>query len=169
MPDVLKLEELQQVMSRLKRDIPDLAEQADFQVECCRECCLFVRCLHKDCKLRAQALGMTIASLTMLRAGLNNWGDLRAIDAAAYVSFDPDAVPTTMTEKLLQCGFSKKQIEQKLLEIEHSLEWMHKIAFCGGRIGAAFGGAYVCLADSVCHLRAFCFSQPMESPGLADH
>ena len=47
---------------------PVMEHQADHELECCRECLLWIRFLFQDAEHHARAIAMTVAALTMYRA-----------------------------------------------------------------------------------------------------
>ena len=73
----LTMDELECSLVSIKRAIPMIHQQADHELELCRETCMWIRFLYEDSKMHATALAIASAALTSFRSKLNgcDWAD----------------------------------------------------------------------------------------------
>ena len=86
---------------------------ADFELECFRECLLWLQAVHADNKTTSKVLGKAIGALTMIRSCLK--GDqLFEVDCKGYWKYDPFLEMKPFKEKFEQiprCQCLKKREE----------------------------------------------------------
>ncbi|CAK9090951.1 unnamed protein product [Durusdinium trenchii] len=151
----LSVAELSDALNKLVAALPNLDEHADFELECCRESLMWVTFMWKDSLMHSRSLGITIAALTAFRSHLTG----NALEEMPVsVQFDPDAVPTPALCKIKGLQVPIQQVIYKISDIQSSVAWLNIVvsAGMGGRLEAAFSGAYCILADSLNHLEVYC-------------
>ena len=153
----LTMDELECSLVSIKRAIPMIHQQADHELELCRETCMWIRFLYEDSKMHATALAIASAALTSFRSKLNgcDWADC-AMVPLQYMVYNKNATPEAMVWKIHRQSIPRCQVERKIGEIQHCLPWLQKLVECGcgGRIEAGISGTYVCMADALNHLEA---------------
>ena len=86
---------------------------ADFELECFRECLLWLQVVHADNKTTSKVLGKAIGALTMIRLGLKGNG-LSEVDYKVFWKYDPFLEMEPFKEKFEQlprCQRLKKREE----------------------------------------------------------
>lgn len=169
--DTLSRAELNDHLSCVLAKNPLMEHQADFELECCRECLLWIRFLFENSKDYARALAMTVGALTMYRAYLSGGCPLEDIKFVDYQIYKEAPYPIAMVMKIqkfvdLNGRFvdesMQAQIINKYAEIQSSIAWLKNLvtheAELEGRLRRAFYVAHVALVDALttldCYMRA---------------
>ena len=156
---------------------PVMEHQADHELECCRECLLWIRFLFQDAEHHARAIAMTVAALTMYRAFFQGC-PLQNFDFLDYQDYKMAWNPEPKIVKLHKLATPNgrsvdegmhNQILQKYEEIKTAVSWLEGLVHgrpCGTRLELAFYGAYTALLDALTYLD--CYKRPKFVDGKPD-
>ena len=143
----------------------DIEQRADFQLECLRECLLFVQPLWCDCKRHAVSLAILISTLLSWRLHLSGCGSLEAPRSEDFLNYDSGSVIACAFTKLQKFEGTRDMFVRKMDEIKSSLNFLELMIACNitGKLGSSMVGCHAILADSLNHIDAFVRQLPYSS------
>ena len=135
----------------------DIEQCADFQLECLRECLLFVQPLWCDCKRHAVSLAILISALLSWRLHLCGCGSLEAPRCEDFLKYDSGSFIACAFTKLQKFEGSRDMFVRKMDEIKSSLKFLELMMACNipGKLGSSIVGCHAILSDSLNHIDAF--------------
>lgn len=156
----LDVQELRSGLVQLKHSLSNhglvIEDCRDFDMECLRECLLFVQPLWCDCKRHAVCLAVLIGALTCWRLHLSG-AELQSPRWQDLLKYDTNFEIECALSKLRNFQGNDDMFAFKAMEITASMKFLELMMTCKfpEKLGVSVVGCHAILADSLKHIHAF--------------
>lgn len=135
----------------------NIGEIADFELECLRECLLFVQPLWCDCKPHSVCMAMLISALLFWRLRATCCEPVDVPRCEDFLWYDKRSFIDSAFTKLHKFRPTRAMLERKMDEINASLKLLELMKTCNisGKLGSSIVGCHALLSDSLNHIDAY--------------